>query len=102
MLAPDEGVPLPAVNPTGVGDRDMEENRRASRLRTIKGGSILFGLAPSIDCVIRNMSDTGAMLAVDSPVGIPDEFTLLIKPQLIKRSCRVVWRKADRIGARFV
>jgi hypothetical protein len=71
-------------------------------LRTLKGGSILFGLAPAIDCIIRNMSETGAQLAVESPVGIPDEFTLLIKPQLKKRNCRVAWRKADRIGVRFV
>jgi PilZ domain len=79
----------------------MPESRQAPRLRTLKGGSILFGLAPSIDCVIRNMSDMGAQLAVESPVGIPEEFTLLIKPEMIKRTCRVIWRKADRIGVRF-
>jgi hypothetical protein len=79
----------------------MDESRRAQRLRTFKGGSILFGTAPAIDCVIRNMSETGALLAVESPVGIPDEFTLLIKPELIKRACRVAWRKADRIGVHF-
>jgi hypothetical protein len=80
----------------------MNENRRAARLRTLKGGSILFGVAPAIDCIIRNMSETGAQLAVESPVGIPDEFTLLIRPERKKRNCRVVWRKADRIGVRFV
>jgi hypothetical protein len=47
------------------------------------------------------MSDTGAMLAVDSPLGIPDEFTLLIKPELRKRNCRVAWRRADKIGVHF-
>jgi hypothetical protein len=78
------------------------ENRAAPRLRTIKGGSILFGTAPAIDCVIRNKSQSGAQLAVESPAGIPDEFKLLIKPELIKRNCRVAWRKADRIGVQFV
>jgi len=52
--------------------------------------------------VIRNMSETGAQLIVESPIGIPDDFTLLIKPELIKRACRVAWRKADRIGVRFI
>jgi hypothetical protein len=80
----------------------MDENRKSPRLRTLKGGSILFGTAPAIDCIIRNMSDSGAQLAVQSPIGIPDDFTLLIKPELRKRDCLVAWRKAARIGVRFV
>jgi hypothetical protein len=48
------------------------------------------------------MSQTGAQLVIESPIGIPDEFKLLIKPELLKRNCRVAWRKADRIGVQFV
>jgi hypothetical protein len=77
------------------------EHRTSPRLRTLKGGSILFGTAAAIDCTIRNMSETGAALEIESPVGIPDDFTLLIKPELIKRNCHVVWRSAKRIGVRF-
>ena len=80
----------------------MDEKRRALRHRTFKGASIVFGVAPAVGCVIRNMSDTGALLAVESSVGIPDQFTLLIKPELIKRACRVAWRKANRMGVQFV
>jgi hypothetical protein len=80
----------------------MDNKRDSPRLRTIKGGSILFGFAPAIDCIIRNMSKTGAMLAVESPVGIPDDFILLIKPELTKRACHVMWRAPDRIGVKFV
>ena len=68
----------------------------------MKGGSITFGLAAGIDCLIRNMSETGACLVVESPVGIPDDFTLLIKPEIIKRNCHIAWRTADKIGVRFV
>ena len=78
------------------------DNRRAPRLRTLKGGSIQFGLAAAIDCVIKNMSETGAALEVESPVGIPNEFTLFIKPESTKRNCRVAWRSAKRIGVQFV
>jgi hypothetical protein len=80
----------------------MAEHRNSPRLRTLKGGSILFGTAAAIDCIIRNMSDSGAALEVESPVGIPDDFTLLIKPEMIKRQCRVAWRSAKRIGVRFI
>ena len=77
------------------------DKRRSPRLRTLKGGSIMFGVAAAVDCVIRNMSETGAALEVESPVGIPDEFRLLIKPEFLKRNCRVVWRSAKRIGVEF-
>ena len=78
------------------------DKRRAPRLRTLKGGSIIFGLAAAVDCVVRNMSETGAALDVESPVGIPDEFTLLIKPEFTKRNCKVAWRSAKRLGVEFL
>ena len=83
-------------------DLEMTERRNAPRLRTLKGGSIMFGVAAAIDCIIRNMSEMGAALEVNSPIGIPDEFTLLIKPEFVKRNCRVIWRSAKRIGVQFV
>ena len=77
------------------------EKRKTQRSRTFKGGSIIFGVAAAIDCTIRNLSETGAALDVDSPVGIPEVFTLLIKPEFVKRNCRVMWRSAKRIGVEF-
>jgi hypothetical protein len=78
------------------------KDRAAPRLRTLKGGTIVFGFAAGIDCVIRNKSKTGACLEVASPVGVPDDFVLIIQSDTIKRNCRVAWRSADRIGVRFV
>lgn len=80
----------------------MIEKRNSPRLRTLKGGAIIFGVAAGIDCLIRNMSKTGAGLEVESPVGVPEDFTLLIKPEILKRNCHVAWRGAKRIGVRFV
>ena len=79
----------------------MEQQGRAPRQRTFKGGSIAFDRAASIDCLVRNLSATGACLEVETPVGIPDEFTLIIKPEYLRRSCRVAWRAVKRIGVRF-
>ena len=78
------------------------DKRRTPRLRTFKGGSIMYGVMASIDCIIRNMTETGAALEVNNPSGIPDEFTLLIKPEFVKRNCRVIWRSATRVGVEFV
>jgi hypothetical protein len=46
------------------------------------------------------MSATGATIEINS-VGIPDDFTLLIRPEIIKRHCHVVWRSEHRLGVRF-
>ena len=79
----------------------VEKLSRPHRLRTFKGGSILFGTAVGVECLIRNMSEAGACLEVAAPLGIPDHFTLLIKPEIIKRLCQVAWRDGKRIGVRF-
>ena len=71
-------------------------------MRTLKGGSIIFGGSGSVDCIVRNLSDAGAALEVESPVGIPDDFMLLIRPESLKRNCHVEWRSANRIGVQFV
>ena len=79
-----------------------EDRRRDQRHRAFKGASISFDRAAGIDCIVRNISDGGAMLEIASPVGIPNDFTLVIKPEYLKRKCRVVWRSAKKIGVRFV
>jgi len=80
-----------------------EERRRAARHRALKGGRIVFHHGSSvIDCVIRNMSDTGAALDVASTIGIPDEFELHLADHHLPRTCHVQWRKGDRrIGVVF-
>ena len=82
----------------------MPEPRKSQRIRTFKGGSILFGTAPAIECLIRNMSKTGACLEIVSPSGpaaVPDRFALFIKSENLKRFCQVAWRSGRRLGVRF-
>lgn len=79
----------------------MIEHRAGPRHRVLKAGTIAFDLAAGIDCLVRNISDAGACLEIESPVGIPNRFTLHIKTEKVARSCHVVWRKARRIGVRF-
>lgn len=76
------------------------DNRIAPRSRTLKAATIAFN-GGVIDCVLRNLSDTGAQLEVTSPVGIPDQFELMLTGESAHRPCRVVWRKATRIGVSF-
>ena len=76
----------------------MDEHRIAPRHRVLKGGKIEFG-GSAIDCTVRNLSETGAALEVESPLGIPSQFTLVADGHHLP--CRVVWRKEKRIGVTF-
>ena len=79
----------------------MNEDRIAPRKRVLKGGTIEF-FGGGIDCTVRNLSESGAALSVESPVGIPGEFNLVVAADQVNRACRVVWRKENRIGIRFI
>lgn len=55
----------------------MIEKRAAQRHRVFKGGTITFGNS-GIACIVRNVSEGGAAIDVDSPVTLPQSFTLAI------------------------
>ena len=77
-----------------------EYHRSVTRHRMLKAGKIEFG-SSVIDCVVRNVSETGAALDVESPVGIPERFNLFVHQDRSRRPAHVVWRKERRIGIRF-
>ena len=75
------------------------EQRAADRRRMLRAATIEFN-GGAIDCRLRNLSSTGAMLDVESPVGIPSHFTLMIGDGH-RLPCRIIWRKPNRIGVAF-
>jgi hypothetical protein len=79
-----------------------DELRRSQRQRTFKGGAISFASEPSIECIVRNLSETGARIELERLVEVPNNFTLLIKPELLRRACAVAWRSGVLIGVRFI
>jgi hypothetical protein len=76
-------------------------NKRDHHQNVMKAGTISFG-GSGIDCLVRNMSDGGANLEVESQNGIPSSFELVINVEHSNHRCHVVWRKARRIGVEFV
>jgi len=93
-----------AAGPSGDGagscPASTEEHRRGLRERTLKAGSILSDRAAAIDCLVRNISESGACLEVESPADVPENFTLVIGHDL-KTACQVAWRSERWIGAYF-
>lgn len=78
----------------------MEEKRSGLRMRVLKAGKIAFG-GSTIDCTIRNMSKSGALLEVESPLGVPHRFTVIIPADQTSRPCRRIWVSERRIGVLF-
>ena len=81
----------------------LADNKRGSpRQRVLKSGRIVFANgAFSVDCSIRNISETGARLQVPLTVSIPDHFTLVDSHGGTRHFAKVVWRKGDLLGIRF-
>jgi hypothetical protein len=80
----------------------MTERRSSPRGKTYKAARIAFGGNRAvIGCLVRNLSDSSACLAVESPIGIPDAFNLVFDSGEPSRSCSVMWRTNRRIGVVF-
>ncbi len=78
----------------------MAEHRIAKRHRIFKAGAIEFP-GRTIECIVRNLSASGAALEVRSPLWFPDRFTLSIASDGLQRACHIVWRREKRIGVAF-
>jgi hypothetical protein len=80
----------------------MDERRKAQRMKTLKTGSVSFGVAAIVDCTIRNMSSAGACLDFQCRPVLPKDFSMVIKPDYIRRTCRVAWQSESRVGVEFI
>lgn len=82
----------------------MSEYRGAARQHTLRTGIIAFdngaGKVVSVPCTIRDVSATGARLALNSSAWFPEQFTLVFSNGL-RKDCRVAWRKGRLIGSAF-
>jgi hypothetical protein len=82
-------------------EKPAQECRAAARHRVLKGAQIIFKAHGTvIDCSVRNLSDRGACLKVETPIGIPDSFDLVLDHASVLH-CHVTWRKATQIGVEF-
>jgi hypothetical protein len=82
---------------------EMVECRRSPRLRTYIGGKISFHASYCIvDCLVRDLSTSGAKLVFSGSAMIPGSFDLLLPGKGLKLRAEVVWRGHNRIGVAFL
>ena len=78
------------------------QDRKHVRSRAFLGAKIVLEGGFSVfDCIVRDISESGARLKVENALSVPVNFTLLISDG---RSFEVTvqWRRIDSIGVRFV
>ena len=78
----------------------MVETRIAPRHRVSKAATIEF-VGDAINCVVRNLSLTGAAIEVSNRTGIPESFILVVPDDGLRLLCHIVWRTQYRIGVAF-
>jgi DNA-binding response OmpR family regulator len=81
---------------------DGDARRSHPRVRTLKGGQIVYNNANCVaDCLILNMSDGGAALQATDAIDLPNRVTLKEK-QGKSYNCEICWQHGKKLGVRFI
>jgi hypothetical protein len=78
----------------------VERRRPPARKRVLKSGKIFIGTHP-VPCSIRNISNTGACLEVQTSADIPAVF-VFAQGGHSARTCQTIWRDKTQIGVVFI
>ena len=81
------------------------EQRKSLRHPMRRAAEVIFGTGePPVRCVIWDLSEGGARLAIACPLhGLPPEFTLVMfKDAREQRQCQVVWTDTRFVGVKFL
>ncbi len=77
-----------------------KERRVSPRRRLLKTGFVILSdKAPKLQCTVRNLSSKGASLQVQTTVGIPAKFDVIIEGE--RRPCHSTWRTDTKLGVLF-
>ena len=79
-----------------------DERRRAERHETSRVGKISGGGLPNpVECIVSDVSTTGALLVFREEVRVPNAFTLRIAGIARSFECEVRRRGPQTLGVRF-
>lgn len=80
----------------------MSEHRREARQRVFLKGRIMYNNgASSLDCLVRDLSATGARLAMSETTTLPEAFDLYIAQKDKTYRATLRWRREDGVGVTF-
>ena len=80
-----------------------DERRTSARQRTVMRGCIYYDKrSAAADCLVRDVSQSGARLELSANVVIPDLIELYIPKKEETHQARVLWRHDNEIGVAYV
>ena len=81
----------------------MEERRstNAHRRRTLKKGRVVLSDSTVMDCLVRDLTETGARLEFAAPVGLPPDFRLLVVGSNLLMPSALSWQRGLSAGVHF-
>ena len=84
-----------------VVEEKAADRRREKRERTLKYGKIIHsGNSCMMDCMVLDLTESGARLKPNDIMLCPEEFVLKVQYGPT-HGCEVVWRKGAELGVRF-
>jgi len=79
------------------------DKRASDRIRSFLRAQIIFNnRMTTIDCIVKNISSTGARVALSDTLAVPTEFDIYIPQRGRSHHARLVWRDKDSIGIDFI
>jgi hypothetical protein len=80
-----------------IKPRDPRKSLRQPGWITFEGGFA------ARECIVEDLSNTGAKITVDEPIVLPASFRLAFaRDARTGRNCEVIWRRGQTVGAKFV
>jgi hypothetical protein len=78
------------------------ERRQFGRRRTFVHAIVSARGRPSVPCIMRDVSEGGALLEVSYPRWFPARFRLVIEATGFETECEIVHRTDTAVGVRFM
>jgi hypothetical protein len=79
----------------------MQDRRQSVRDKVLFGGVAKVDEASTMDCVVRNFSESGACVEFDASAKLPKEMSLTIARKGRSYLATMIWRQANRVGLAF-
>jgi hypothetical protein len=111
-IAQSDGISQRFLKPDGVGlaargiaDMALLSDKKREKRKSLSqpGWITLDGGFAARQCVVQDMSSTGAKVTIDDPNTLPAKLRLAFsRDARTGRPCEVVWRRGKSVGVKFV
>lgn len=87
-----------------VRRKNRKEERRGGERKSVyrRAKFFLDHLNASVECIVLDVSRSGARLRINDSLALPDEFDLLLSYEGERQRVRLRWRRQKEIGVEFV